>query len=339
MQAVRGFGFDDLLLEPRHSRLTSRLDVSFSVHIPRTGIYLSTPIFSSPMDTVTESEMAIFMSEWSAIGVIHRYMSIDEQVAQVRKVKKHKEVAKRYSNVGASVGVNGSEERTRALLDAGVDFITIDVAHGDSKAVLGYISWLRGIDEHISIMSGNIASRGGARNCIEAGVDMLRVGVGAGSACTTRLVAGVGVPQLTAIERAAEVAMDYDREVLVVADGGIKHSGDIVKAMAAGADAVMLGGMLSGYAVAPRPGEYRGMASRAALTSYKGRLEVSPEGESFLSNVIEDCEEHFGNLVAAVQQGFAYLGATSTKELRESALWIEVSPLGHRESAAHFNGD
>src|SRR4030066_1441991 len=99
MQAVRGFGFDDLLLEPRHSRLPSRLDVSFSVHIPRTGIYLRTPIFSSPMDPVTESEMAIFMSEWSAIGVIHRYMSIDEQVAQVRKVKEHKEVTKRYSNV------------------------------------------------------------------------------------------------------------------------------------------------------------------------------------------------------------------------------------------------
>jgi IMP dehydrogenase len=165
------------------------------------------------------------------------------------------------------------------------------------------------------------------------------VGIGAGSACTTRLVAGIGVPQLTAIERAADVASEFEREVLVVADGGIKNSGDIVKAMAAGADAVMLGGLLSGYAVAPLPGRYRGMASEGALAEYKGsRVDVSAEGESFQTEVIEDYQGHFEKLMMAVQQGFAYLGATSTSALRERARWVEVSPLGHRESGAHFNG-
>jgi len=340
MEVARGFGFDDLLLEPRHSRFYSRSDVAFTIHIPRTEIFLSIPIFSSPMDTVTESDMAIFMAEYSAVGVIHRYMSIEEQAAQVHKVKGHKVVGSRYASVGASVGSNGSHaERAMALLEAGADFITLDVAHGDTRSSLEFISWLRNVDENICIMSGNIATREGARNSIEAGADMLRVGVGAGSACTTRLVAGVGVPQLTAIERAAEVAAGYPgRKVLVVADGGIKHSGDIVKAIAAGADAVMLGGMLSRYAVAPMPGKYRGMASEEALVSYKGRLDVSAEGESFESEVIEDYQQNFEKLVSAIQQGFAYLGASNTKELRENARWVEISPLGHRESAAHFDG-
>lgn len=330
LKTVPAYGYDDLLLEPRLSRLESRTTPDVSTYIG--GLTLGNPIISSPMDTVTEWRMAEFMSTHGALGVIHRYMPVGQQVGQVYSFK----LDNPDGIVGASIGANGDAvDRAYALIDVGVDLICLDVAHGDSRPVLSAIEAVRKRSEGTLIMSGNVATREGMRDSLMAGAQVLRVGIGAGSACTTRIECGVGVPQLTAIDRARDVADDMGG--WVVADGGIKNTGDMVKALAAGADAVMLGGMLSRMSVAPRPGEFRGMASREALMDWKGEAPVT-EGASFPNLVYEDDEAHFSSMASTLRQGFAYLGAATIRDLRDNALWIEVSPLAYMEGQAHFRG-
>ena len=293
---------------------------------------MNTPIFAAPMDTVTNIEMADFMFAKGGLAILHRYCSLKEELEDAKACKENETV------VGASVGTNGDAfERVMALIEeANVFIITIDIAHGHSKAALNLTEMMARNFPYVNIMSGNIATAEAAEDYINAGANILRVGVGAGSACTTRLVAGIGVPQLSAIINVREAADTVNRQVMVVADGGIRHSGDIVKALAAGADAVMLGGMLSRYAITPRPGKFRGMASESALKDYKGTIKDSPEGREFDTNIIYNYHEHFDNLVAGVKQGLAYLGAEDISQLREKARWIAVSESGRREGVAHF---
>ena len=331
MYVTKAYGYDDLLLEPVRSDLDSRAEPNLANGFFYFG--LKVPIFSSPMDTVTEWDMALFMSAHGGMGVIHRYMSIEDQVKHVNMVK-----ANPLYKVGASTGSNGDAvDRAHALIDAGVDLIAIDVAHGHSKGVMRQIEAIRARSDYVAVMSGNIATKQACKDSLNAGAEILRVGIGAGAACTTRLNAGVGVPQLTAIENARQ-AVDELAYGSVIADGGIKHSGDIVKAFAAGADGVMLGNLLAGYSVAPRPGQYRGMASKDALIDFKGEA-VTTEGESFHmdTNLNLDADEaEFNSLVAMVKQGFAYLGANDIAELLRNARWLEVSGLGFDEGRAHF---
>lgn len=317
-----GYGYDDVILEPQFSDLGSRADPFIGPL--NLAFRLDIPIISSPMDTVTEEEMAIFMARKGGLGIIHRYMSIEDQVMKVEKVRE------RFF-VGASVGANDSLERIYALIAAGADLLAVDVAHGDSEVVYNTIRRIKDASPKTYVLSGNIATADGAERADKAGADAIRVGIGAGSACTTRLVAGVGVPQLTAILRASEGTRKP-----IVADGGIKHSGDIVKAIAAGADAVMVGSLFAGYPVTPRPGSYRGMASYEALSLYKGTKSVTVEGEAFDVPIRSDFEDHFDGIIRGIRQGFAYLGAGNQVELRRRAKFVQVTSLGHQEGEAHL---
>jgi IMP dehydrogenase/GMP reductase len=200
------------------------------------------------MDTVTGYSMARFMASNGGVGVVHRYCTIDTQVEIV------KTLADEGFYVGAAVGVNGdSWERALSLIEAGASLITIDVAHGHTEAALDRTDNLVGLGHDVIVMSGNICTYEAACDYIEAGAHVLRVGIGGGSSCTTRKVAGVGVPQITAIMDAARARDHLDSQVVIVADGGIRTSGDAVKAIAAGADAVMLGGVLAPYPVSAGP--------------------------------------------------------------------------------------
>lgn len=241
-QLARAYTFDDVSLVPKFSSLDSRdeseLRTFFGIDV------LDIPVVSSPMDSVTELDMAMFMNYYGGIGMIHRYLSIDKQV----------EIAKSFVKesgshvVGAAVGINGDAwERVNRLVDEGVYCIMLDVAHGHTQSALDALERIKNNFPNICLISANICTESAASQCINAGVDILRVGVGGGSACSTRMVAGVGVPQLTAIMDCYRAARGND--VQIIADGGVKNSGHAVKALAAGADAVMLGGFLAPFPV------------------------------------------------------------------------------------------
>ena len=234
----RGLTFDDVLLVPAKSDMRSRRDPQLTSKLTK-KISIDTPIISANMDTVTESEMAITMGDLGGAGILHRFVNIQEQVQFVEKVKAHGTKV-----ISASIGVNADfKERAAALIKAGVNVMTIDIAHGHSVQMMETMKWLKDSFPTIEIIAGNMATPDAAADLIEAGADAIKVGIGPGSMCTTRIITGCGVPQLTAIALCAEVANQYG--VPVIADGGIKTSGDIVKAFAAGASTVMLGSMLS----------------------------------------------------------------------------------------------
>lgn len=245
MEITKAYSFDDVLLLPYYSDLDSRSEVNLRTKLG--GISLDLPILSAPMDTVTEENMASFMWESGGMGILHRYNTVNKQYAMVKWLKET------GARVGAAVGTNGdAKERIDALLEAQVDLICIDIAHGDSVKAYETVGYIRDTSRDVQIMSGNIVTESAALNYIEAGANILRVGVGPGSACSTRVVAGVGYPQLSAIyDMKTYLEYKWDNlEYSIVADGGIRHSGDIVKALAAGADAVMIGGMLAPFVVA-----------------------------------------------------------------------------------------
>lgn len=227
--------FNDVLLRPGYAGF-SRSDVDNSTQLTKT-IKLSAPLVSAPMDTVTEAELAIALAKVGGIGIIHRNLSIEDQAKQVAKVKKEKLL------VGAAVGSSRSYlERSEALVKAGVDVILVDSAHGYAKNV---IAATKAIKEKfdVQVIAGSVATAEGAQALIDAGADSLRVGMGPGAICSTRIISGMGVPQLTALWDVVSVAKQAD--IPVIADGGITYSGDIVKALAAGASTVMMGSIFA----------------------------------------------------------------------------------------------
>lgn len=253
-----GLTFDDVLLIPAASDVLPQ-DIVLKITIGG-KLKLNLPIMSAGMDTVTEHEMALTMARLGGLGVIHKNMSVDSQVEEVRKVKEQVVDFQKYPLaahdeqnlflVAAAVGVtNNTIERAKLLIDAGANAIVVDTAHGHSQGVLNRVSEIRRTFPEITIIAGNVATANGAKALYDAGADVVKVGIGPGSICTTRVVAGIGVPQVTAIMEAAKVAKEYHKTI--IADGGIKYSGDIVKAIAAGGDVVMLGSMLAGTKEAP----------------------------------------------------------------------------------------
>lgn len=330
--AVLGLSFDDVLLIPQYSNV--RLcDIDTSTWIIN-NLKLKIPIISSPMDTVTGFEMALALARLGGLGILPRNMSLEETLKTIRAAHEEK------LPTGIAVGPFDDEKVARAA-EEGVDIVVIDTAHGHSYNVIEATKRFKR-DYDVDLMVGNIATPEAAEALIEAGADSLRVGIGPGHACTTREVAGVGVPQLTAIAWVADVASNYG--VSVVADGGIEKPADIVKALAVGADAVMLGYLLAGTNEAP--GEvlqisgrlykkYRGMGSRSALESGSaryGEFKKVPEG-------VEGYVEHRGSLskvidylVGGLKQGMGYLGARSIKELRVKARFVKITSAGARES-------
>lgn len=353
MKISKGYSYDDVLLVPKLSNLSSRYE-SNTVSL-LCGIRLEVPIVSSPMDTVTEANMALSMWEQGGFGFIHRYMDINEQFSQVKWVKSMS------GRCGASVGVNGDAwDRVQALIDAGVDILIMDIAHGHNINAIKMGMKIKSEYPGVRLISPNIATRSAAFDWKFA--DGVRVGIGPGSACTTRLVAGVGVPQLTAVNDVYDVVKEHD--CTVISDGGVRNSGDIVKALAAGADVVMIGGLFSPFDIAAgkryyiqtdEPSEvgnifggeitksywvkeFRGMASDEALSSRKRNERYVVEGESFTTPIRYDFKDFFAKLRDGVQTGLSYLGAKDIEALREVAEFVEISPNGYVESTPHFRG-
>lgn len=335
----RGLTFDDVLIVPAKSEVRSRRDPVLTSRLTK-GLNFETPIISANMDTITEAEMAIAMDQLGGFGILHRFMTVEEQVAQARRVKESG-----ARNVGASIGVNTGatddfKTRAKALIDAGVNVLTIDIAHGHSTSMIETISWLKQTHPDVQVIAGNIATPDGTFDLIQAGADAIKVGIGPGSMCTTRIITGCGVPQLTAIALCAEVASEYN--VPVIADGGIRTSGDMVKAFAAGASSIMVGSMLSG--TLETPGEikggrkqYRGMASKAAQVSWRGGVPegMAAEGESTLVNIKGHAKDVVLEMTGGIRSGMSYVNAISIAEIREKARFIQMSAAGAAESRAH----
>ncbi len=331
----RGLTFDDVLITPSKSDVKSRRDPSLNSQLTKKQT-ISTPIISANMDTVTEGEMALAMNKLGGAGILHRFVSIEQQVEFVQQLK-----TQGAKVISASIGVNGDyKERALALIKAGTNVITIDIAHGHSTSMMDVMKWLKDTSPTTEIIAGNMAMPEAARDLIEAGADAIKVGIGPGSMCTTRIITGCGVPQLTAIALCAEVAESYG--VPVIADGGIRTSGDIVKAFAAGASTVMLGSMLSGTIETPgliQNGrkQYRGMASKDAQVSWRGGVPegMAPEGESTFVNVKGHVKDVILELSGGIRSGMSYVNATTISEIKEKARFIEMSSAGVFESRAH----
>lgn len=331
----RGLTFDDVLIAPAKSEVRSRRDPSLKSQLTK-KVSIETPIISANMDTVTEADMAIAMNQMGAVGILHRFASIPDQVQFVQKLK-----ASGATILSASIGVNGDyKERAQALIQAGVNIMTIDIAHGHSVAMMDVMKWLKDTYPQVEIIAGNIAMPEAARDLILAGADAIKVGIGPGSMCTTRIITGCGVPQLTAIALCSEVGQELG--VPIIADGGVRTSGDIVKAFAAGASTVMLGSMLAG--TIETPGEikngrkqYRGMASKSAQVSWRGGVPegMAPEGEQTLVSVKGHVKDVISELNGGIRSGMSYINANTIAEICDRARFMEMSSSGVFESRAH----
>lgn len=331
----RGLTFDDVLLVPTKSEVRSRRDPNLTSQLTK-KLKVETPVISANMDTVTEAEMAFAMHQLGGLGILHRFVSTDVQVGFVRELKKQN-----VTIVSASIGVNEEDRaRAKALINEGVNIITVDIAHGHSIVMSETVKWLKDFNPNIEVIAGNVATPEATEDLIKAGADAIKVGIGPGSMCTTRIITGCGVPQLTAIATCSEVARDLG--VPVIADGGLKTSGDIVKAFAAGASTVMLGSMLAG--TMETPGEvkggrkqYRGMASRDAQVSWRGGVPegMAPEGESTLLTVKGRVRDVIFEVCGGIRSGMSYLNATSLNEISQNARFMEMSANGASESRAH----
>lgn len=360
-----GITFDDVLLIPGYADF-SRSDITLTTKLTK-NITLQTPFVSAPMDRVTESELAIALAEEGGIGIIHRNLTIDEQVKQVKKVIQKKLL------VGAAIGTNaGYEERAEALIKAGAQVILLDSAHGNTKTMIDCIRALKKQYPKVELIAGNVATKEGAKNLIDAGADALRVGMGPGSICTTRIISGMGVPQLTAIVETVSAAKE--KGVPVIADGGIKYSGDMVKALAAGASTVMMGSFLAAAKEAPgkvfelKPEhipsrfksilnkkqhtytfkEYRGMGSIGAMQdgariksedefhgkSYKDRVLVA-EGVESLIPVKGSVKDLIDQSIGGIKSGMYYIGARTIAELWEKGQFMQITQASLTESHPH----
>ena len=338
--------YDDVLLLPNYSEiLPSEAEVTSQL---TNEISLKVPVVASPMDTVCESRMAITIGKLGGYGILHRNFSIEDQVAELKKVLAE------GVHCGVAVGVGSDfETRVQALVEAGAQEICIDSAHGHSKNVLEATSYVKKTYPSVQIISGNVATYEGAKALFDAGADAIKVGMGPGSICTTRVVSGMGVPQLSAVVETVRAARECGKQV--IADGGIKTSGDVIKALAAGASTVMLGSMLAGTDEAPGDviqvngklyKSYRGMGSVAAMKKgsaarygqewKQGKTKkLVPEGVEGLVPHKGGLENHLYQLIGGVKSGMGYLGVKNLDELREKARFIRVSRASLSESHTH----
>lgn len=355
--------FDDVLLKPGYSGF-ARQDISVATKLTK-NITLETPLVSSPMDTVTESTLAIALASLGGIGFIHRNLTIKQQAKEVGKVKKQKLL------VGAAVGSSdGYETRVKALIAAKVDVLLVDSAHGYSEKVIAAVKYIKSHYE-VDVIAGSVATAEGAEALIKAGADGLRVGMGPGAICSTRIVSGMGVPQLTALLDTAKAASKHN--VPVIADGGINYSGDIVKALAAGASSVMMGRIFAATEESPGgvvklnaaqvPGrfqnilngadeytfkQYRGMGSVAAMQQ---GLKISSEDEFHGKNYKSDTlvaegveglipcsgtvDALVAQLIGGVYSGMYYIGTRTIADMWQHAQFTRITPASLVESHPH----
>jgi IMP dehydrogenase len=331
--------FDDVLLMPQYSEVMSRwVDIEIIQHLRGIGKF-NLPIIASPMDTVSEEETAIVMARVGGLAIIHRYNTVEEQAQICRKA-----IGARGVNqlIGAAVGVGDDLlDRTTALVDEGICLICVDIAHGHHLKMRYALSALRKrYENRIHIMAGNVATMEGFNDLSDWGADSVRVNVGSGSICSTRIQTGHGIPGLHTIMECAK----SDRSATMIADGGIRNSGDIVKALAAGADFVMLGSLLAGTNESPgeliningeRRKIYRGMASREAQMAWRNRVS-SLEGISYSVPYRGTLEEVLNALDTGIRSGLSYSGARSIQELQAKAKFIRQTAAGQIESTTHI---
>ena len=338
--------FDDVTLAPNYSEiLPSEVDTSITLG---THLKLKVPLLSSAMDTVTESKMAIALAKAGGIGVIHRNLNIKQQILEIKKVKKLKLL------VGAAVGAGPKELiRAKNIIKEGVDLIVVDTAHGHTKKVSEIIKFIKKIkNKKIALCAGNIATPEAAKFLIKLGVDIIKVGIGPGSICTTRLVAGIGVPQLSAILSVRNGIKN--KNIKIISDGGIKYSGDLAKAFSAGADAIMIGSLFAGTKETPgklikKKGKifksFRGMGSVGAMnkgsadryfqTNQKDTSKYVPEGVEGFVKYKGDVESIIYKLIGGLKSSMGYLGSKNIIKLRNKPNFVKITKAGFYESMVH----
>lgn len=360
-----GLTFDDVLLIPGFSNF-SRSAIDLTTKLTK-RLTLQLPLISSPMDTVTESKLAIALAELGGMGIIHRNLTIADQATEVQKVKE------KILPVGAAIGASkGFEDRVKALVQAKVDVIVVDSAHGFADNIIQTISYIKKKYPHIDIIGGNIATYDGAVALIKAGADALRIGMGPGAICTTRIISGMGVPQITAILETTRAANQFG--ISVIADGGIKYSGDMVKALAAGATAVMMGSYFASAEESPgqvleltpeqvparfksilnknqktyKFKSYRGMGSVGAMQegakiksedeyhgkSYSDRVLVA-EGVEGLVPIKGSVKDLVDQAIGGIKSGMYYVGTKTVKELQEKGQFMQITQASLTESHPH----
>lgn len=357
-----GLSYDDVLLVPKRTRAKSRGMVDISSQLTR-RIRIQIPIVSSNVDFCTESAMAIQMSKLGGVGFLHRVNTLDEEAEEVRKTKQATFSAEQFPNasidsrgrllVGAAVGiVNDYQERAARLVDAGADILVVDVAHGHADGSTETVSLLKRRYPHVDVVVGNVATGEGTRDLIEAGADAIKVGIGPGGVCTTRLVAGAGVPQVTAIVNCVEEARKHG--IPVIADGGVRNPGDIVKALACGASTVMLASALAGceessaILVEKDGRKYKittGEASigmKLMLKKRKSQPISRQEVDAYVAEGVEATYEYSGllentllRLAGGLRSGMSYSGAMDIAELWEKAEFCQITAFGQSESQPH----
>ena len=328
--------FDDILMVPQYSEVVSRSSVDLKMLVAR-SCWLDFPVIASPMDTVCETEMASAMAYAGGMGIIHRFMSVKRQLAMVEEASELGLVA-----VGAAISSTFTEEQVRKLINAGASLLLIDSANGHSKMVIDATKRLKDVVGHsVSIMSGNVSTVAGYLALSDAGADSIRVGIGGGSMCTTRIVSGHGVPTLSSIINIRQARDKFSLSAGIVADGGIRNTGDMIKAFAAGADSVMLGSMLAGTDESPgsiymngnkKYKSFRGMASKEANKTKDIAVAEGVSGmiqhKGPVANIIKDIKGGLGS-------GCSYSGVDSLSHLYQESMYIRVSPLTVKESMPH----
>ena len=367
-----GLTFDDVLLLPGYSDFT-RSEIDLSTQLTK-KLKLQIPFVSSPMDTVTEAKLAIVLAKLGGIGIIHRNLTIENQVREVQKVKKIRSAGSGQALlVGAAIGASkGFEKRAEEAVKVGADVIVVDSAHGFSKGVIDATKYIKKNFPKAEVISGNIATGDGAKALIAAGADALRVGMGPGSICTTRIISGMGVPQITAIMETSKIAKKAN--VPIIADGGIKYSGDMIKALATGACAIMMGSFFASALESPGKivilkreqvphrflsifekkqrrftfKEYHAMGSISAMKrgakvksedefhnkDYKDRVLIA-EGVEGLVPVKGTVKELIEQAIGGIKSGMYYVGAKNIRELWDKAQFIKITQASLTESHPH----
>ena len=338
--------FDDVTLAPKYSEILPS-EVNTSIKLTK-DLKLKIPLLSSAMDTVTESSMAIAIAKAGGMGIIHRNLDIKKQIIEIRKVKKQKLF------VGAAVGAGVNEfKRAEEILKENIDMIVVDTAHGHTKKVSEIIKFIKKKKRNkIALCAGNIATPEAAKFLLKLGVDIIKVGIGPGSICTTRLVAGIGVPQLSAILSIRNEIKN--KNVKIISDGGIKYSGDLAKAFAAGADAVMIGSLFAGTDETPgklikKGGKlfksFRGMGSIGAMnkgsadryfqSKQKDISKYVPEGVEGFARYKGKVDNIIFKLIGGLRSSMGYLGCKEIKYLRDKPKFVKITKAGFYESMVH----
>lgn len=329
--------YDDVCLVPQYSTVRSRDDIDLHNGL----LNLKIPFISANMDSVTESDMAYKMFEQGGLGILHRFMSLEQLKEEVSKF--YGMVPNAYKHLALSVGVSKKSYELLDFVLAKAKIVCIDIAHGHSKRVIDMIKIIKRHKTETVIIAGNVATEVGTKMLADAGANIIKVGIGPGSSCTTRVITGHGIPQLTAVDKCSKIAKKYGAEI--IADGGIRNSGDVAKSLAAGANYVMLGSLLAGTDEAPgkiifvdnKPyKEYRGMASFNTQKSIgKDESRIVPEGASMLKKCKGPVTNILFQLAGGLRSALSYSGAHTLEEFRNKAQFVRITSASRIEGEPH----